>query len=111
MAALARKIGEALGMPFAPNVIVRTANLEARQQDCNSRFLRTQNALKSFRVDETLVRPEPVLLLDDCVDSGWTFTAIAAMLRMAGSGPVFPLALSSTMGAGGNADDDDAADD
>ena len=111
MAALARTIGESLDMPFVPNAVVRTSNLKARQQDCNSRFLLTQNALNSFRVDETLVRPEPVLLLDDCVDSGWTFTAIAAMLRMAGSGPVFPLALSSTMGAGGNADDDDAADD
>jgi hypothetical protein len=32
--------------------------------------------------------------LDDMVDSRWTFTIVAAVLREAGSGPVFPLALA-----------------
>jgi ATP-dependent DNA helicase RecQ len=36
-----------------------------------------------------------VLLLDDIVDSRWTFTVVAALLRQAGSGPVFPLALAA----------------
>ncbi len=35
-----------------------------------------------------------VFLVDDMVDSRWTFTVIAALLRQAGSGSVFPLALS-----------------
>lgn len=38
----------------------------------------------------------PVLLVDDTVDSRWTFTVIAALLRGAGSGPVFPFALAFT---------------
>jgi ATP-dependent DNA helicase RecQ len=39
----------------------------------------------------------PVLLVDDMVDSGWTLTVVAALLRRAGSGPVFPIALASAM--------------
>jgi ATP-dependent DNA helicase RecQ len=35
-----------------------------------------------------------VLLVDDIVDSGWTFAVVSALLREAGSGPVFPLALA-----------------
>jgi ATP-dependent DNA helicase RecQ len=38
---------------------------------------------------------EPVLLGDDIVDSGWTFTAVAALLCWAGSVPVLPLALAA----------------
>jgi ATP-dependent DNA helicase RecQ len=38
----------------------------------------------------------PVLLVDDMVDSGWTMTVIVALLRHAGSGAVFPVALATT---------------
>lgn len=37
----------------------------------------------------------PVLLVDDVVDSGWTLTTIAALLRQAGSGCVYPAALAT----------------
>jgi ATP-dependent DNA helicase RecQ len=36
----------------------------------------------------------PVLLVDDVVDSGWTLTVAAVLLREHGSGPVFPFALA-----------------
>jgi len=36
------------------------------------------------------------LLVDDMVDSGWTMTIGAWLLRSHGSAPVFPLALAST---------------
>ena len=36
--------------------------------------------------------------VDDLVDSRWTLTEVAKRLRLAGAGPVFPLALASTMG-------------
>ena len=38
----------------------------------------------------------PVFLVDDVVDSGWTFAVIAALLLRAGRGPVYPVALAST---------------
>ena len=38
----------------------------------------------------------PVLLIDDMVDSRWTLTVAAWLLRTHGSGPVLPLALALT---------------
>jgi ATP-dependent DNA helicase RecQ len=38
----------------------------------------------------------PVLLLDDTMRSGFTLTTAAALLREAGSGPVYPLVLHKT---------------
>ena len=38
--------------------------------------------------------PLPVLLVDDMVDSGWTLTWAAVLLRRHGSGPVYPFALA-----------------
>jgi len=39
---------------------------------------------------------EPVLLVDDVFDSGWTLTLAVALLRQAGSGSVYPYALATT---------------
>ena len=58
------------------------------------------NVAGAFEVDPRVVRLDPVLLVDDMVDSRWTFTECAFALRTAGSGPVYPLALASTAGAG-----------
>jgi ATP-dependent DNA helicase RecQ len=44
----------------------------------------------------TITGPVPqggVLLVDDTADSKWTVTVVGALLRQAGTGPVFPLAL------------------
>jgi ATP-dependent DNA helicase RecQ len=40
----------------------------------------------------------PVLLVDDQIDSGWTMTVAAALLRDAGAPAVLPLALAVTAG-------------
>jgi ATP-dependent DNA helicase RecQ len=37
---------------------------------------------------------QPVLLVDDLVDTGWTFTVVARMLRRAGAGRIYPFALA-----------------
>jgi len=42
------------------------------------------------------VRGRACLLLDDMVDSRWTFTVAAWLFRRHGSGPVWPLALALT---------------
>ena len=53
-----------------------------------------------FEIDaDTEVPPEPVLLVDDLVDSRWTLTLVAQLLRQAGSGPVFPIALADAQHA------------
>ena len=38
----------------------------------------------------------PVLLIDDMVDSRWTLTICAYLLKKYGSGAVFPVALAQT---------------
>ncbi len=45
--------------------------------------------------------PAPVLLVDDMVDSGWTMTVAAVLLRQHGSGPVYPFALAKASPRGG----------
>ncbi|HEY5914725.1 MAG TPA: RecQ family ATP-dependent DNA helicase [Verrucomicrobiae bacterium] len=50
---------------------------------------------------EPRVPPGPVLLVDDMVDSGWTLTLAAALLRLHGSGPVYPFALAKASPRGG----------
>ena len=40
----------------------------------------------------------PVLLVDDQIDSGWTMTVAAALLRDAGAPAVLPLVLATTTG-------------
>jgi ATP-dependent DNA helicase RecQ len=49
----------------------------------------------SLAINET-VPSGPCLLIDDMVDSRWTFTVAAWLLREHGAGPVFPLALAQT---------------
>jgi ATP-dependent DNA helicase RecQ len=43
-------------------------------------------------------RREPVLLVDDLVDSRWTLTVAAWLLRSHGSGEVWPFALAQAGG-------------
>jgi ATP-dependent DNA helicase RecQ len=65
-------------------------------------YQQERNLDGAFKVDAALVRDEPVLLVDDIVDSRWTFTVLAAQLREAGSGLVYPFALANTAHQGGD---------
>ncbi|WP_406145472.1 RecQ family ATP-dependent DNA helicase [Streptomyces sp. NBC_01012] len=54
----------------------------------------------AFTVSEELAdalagSPGPVLLVDDCTDSGWTLAVAARLLRQAGSDQVLPLVLAT----------------
>lgn len=51
-----------------------------------------RNVRDAFRVQA--VRSDPVLLIDDIVDSRWTLTVIGNLLMQAGSGAVYPFALA-----------------
>jgi len=54
----------------------------------------------SLAVRMKVLPPEPVLLVDDMVDSKWTLTIAAYLLTSHGSGPVYPLALAATARTG-----------
>lgn len=90
----AHKLAAALNIHCA-DTIYPTATKQEQKHMENS-YQRSKNLDGAFGIDNTRVYTDPVLLLDDAVDSGWTFTIIAALLRRAGSGPVYPVALTST---------------
>ena len=54
------------------------------------------NVLGAFVVDG-VPAGEPVLLVDDLVDSRWTLTVVGATLLEAGSGPVSPFVLAKSV--------------
>ncbi len=91
---LARRLARRLGLPFV-ECIRKVRDTEPQKTRANS-FQQAQNLLDAFVVDQATVRSEPVLLIDDMVDSKWTFTVTAALLRRAGSGVVHPFALADS---------------
>ena len=66
------------------------------QKSRENSFQQAQNLEGAFEIDAGTVRRTPVLLVDDLVDSRWTFTILASKLQEAGSGAVFPFALADS---------------
>lgn len=93
VAELARRIAGELELPLI-EAIIKTRVTQQQKRMENSDF-RCKNLDGAFIIQNVRVG-EPVLLVDDAVDSGWTFAVLSALLRRAGSGPVFPFALMST---------------
>ena len=56
-------------------------------------FQQAKNLDGVFSIDSN-IRDTPCLLVDDMIDSRWTLTVAAALLRSAGCEAVFPLALA-----------------
>jgi ATP-dependent DNA helicase RecQ len=96
----ARRLALRLGLPFV-ECIRKLRDAEPQKTRTNS-FQQAQNLLGAFAVDQAPVKPEPVLLVDDMVDSKWTFTVLTVLLRKAGSGPVYPFALADSSSENSN---------
>jgi len=90
----AERLAQRLNLPFVPVLTKLYDNQQQKFQQ--NRFHQCKNLDGVFGVIGD-VPDGPVLLVDDIVDSGWTLTITGAILRRAGSGPVFPLALATTM--------------
>ena len=88
----AERLGNRLGLPFLP--LVEKAKDNEPQKAQQNRFHQCRNLDGVFSI---VGKPpaDPVLLVDDVVDSAWTMTVVAALLRRAGGGPVWPLALAT----------------
>jgi len=65
------------------------------QKNQNNRFHQCKNLDDAFKIKGNIPN-EPVLLIDDIIDSGWTMTINSVLLLQKKSGPVFPAALAST---------------
>ena len=90
----AGRLARTLNLPFHP--VLHKAHKTSPQKEMQNSFQQAHNLDGAFTVKPAGELSKPVLLLDDMVDSGWTFTVCAALLRQAGSGPVFPVALAQT---------------
>ncbi|HEL5132873.1 TPA: RecQ family ATP-dependent DNA helicase [Escherichia coli] len=89
----ARRLAARLGLPFVDAVSKVKDNQPQKGQQ--NRFHQCRNLDGAFAVTQ-LYQGQPVLLVDDIVDSGWTLTVVAALLQQAGSGVVYPIALASS---------------
>lgn len=96
----AEKLAKELGLEYYP-IIEKTKDTPEQKTMQNSN-MQLSNIYDSFSLKGSCPSGA-VILVDDMVDSRWTFTVIGAMLRENGSGNVYPFALSTT--AGGDTSD------
>lgn len=89
----ARRLAARLHLPFHEAITKVRDNQQQKLQQ--NRYHQCRNLDGVFDVAADIPNG-PVLLLDDMVDSAWTMTVVAALLRLAGGGPVWPVALAST---------------
>jgi ATP-dependent DNA helicase RecQ len=90
----AKRLAAALGLPFH-TVLEKTDNRPEQKTMANS-TQQARNIDGSLALNGQPVPHGPVLLVDDMVDSRWTLTVSAWLLRKNGSGEVWPMALSQT---------------
>jgi ATP-dependent DNA helicase RecQ len=88
----ADRLARKLNIPFVP--CVKKIKQNRPQKEMKNSTQQAKNLDGAFAVSRWQGMAGSVFLIDDMVDSGWTFTVIAALLRQSGSGKVFPLALA-----------------
>jgi ATP-dependent DNA helicase RecQ len=86
------RLAEKLGLTFRTTVY--KVKITEPQKAMENEFQQAHNLELAFNINSWDGMSGCVLLVDDIVDSGWTFAVVSALLREAGSGPVFPLALA-----------------
>lgn len=89
----ARKLALRLELPFI-DAVSKVKNNQPQKGQQN-RFHQCRNLDGAFAITQPVPNTS-MLLVDDIVDSGWTLTVIAALLKQAGSGDVYPVALASS---------------
>lgn len=90
----AERLAATVGVPLRP--VVRRVLDSPPQDQMENSAQQFRNVTAAFAV-EGEVDSGPVLLVDDIHDSRWTLTTVGALLREAGSGPVFPFTLAGTI--------------
>ena len=92
----AKRLADSLELPFRP-VVVKTED-RPEQKTMENGVQQARNVDGSLTLTEEALPDGPLLLVDDMVDSRWTFTVAAWLLRSNGSGEVWPLALAQVGG-------------
>ena len=90
----ARRLAASLNLPF--HAALEKTDDRPQQKTMANSSQQARNIDGSLAVGVGALPEGPVLLVDDMVDSRWTLTIAAWLLRSHGSGEVFPLALAYT---------------
>ncbi len=91
---LAQRLAAALGLPF--HMVIAKTDARPEQKTMANSTQQARNIDGSLALNGQPIPLSPVLLVDDMVDSRWTLTVSAWLLRKSGSGAVWPMALSQT---------------
>ena len=92
--AFAHALAAALGVECKDTINI--AEIRPPQKTMENSFHQSKNLDGAFGIDTSQGYAAPVWLLDDAVDSRWTFTIAGALLRRNGVPKVVPIALTST---------------
>ncbi|MBN1508471.1 MAG: RecQ family ATP-dependent DNA helicase [Sedimentisphaerales bacterium] len=90
----AQRLAMRLNLPF--HMVIEKAEDRPGQKTMENSTQQARNIDGSLTISVPQLPSGPVLLVDDMVDSGWTLTIAAWLLRSHGSGEVWPLALALT---------------
>jgi ATP-dependent DNA helicase RecQ len=90
----AATLAVALGLPF--RVVISRSDNRPEQKTMANSTQQARNVDGALVLNGQSMPRGPVLLVDDMVDSRWTLTVAAWLLRTGGSGDVHPMALSQT---------------
>jgi ATP-dependent DNA helicase RecQ len=89
-----RRLAAALALPF--HLVIAKTDQRPEQKMMANSTQQARNVDGAFVLNGEPIGQGPVLLVDDMVDSRWTLTVCAWLLRKSGSGEVWPVALSET---------------
>ena len=87
----ALRLAKVLGLPFVP--CVKKIKKNRPQKEMENDFQQVRNLDGVFNITDQPLSGE-CLLVDDMVNSRWTFTTVATLLRQAGCSAVYPMALA-----------------
>ena len=93
----AKRLADRLGIGYFEGIKKLDAEEQKKFENSDGQY---QNANNSFEIIQ--VKKENILLVDDMVDSRWTFTVCTIKMREMGSGDIYPFALANTAGRGDN---------
>ena len=88
-----KRLAESLGITFVELLEKRSAKQQKEMQNSEHQC---GNAFKSFYLTDGAVVPEKIILVDDIVDSRWTFTVCGHHLCEKGCVEVYPFALADS---------------
>ena len=93
----AKRLADKLGIGYFEGIKKLDAEEQKKFENSDGQY---KNANDSFEIIQ--IKKENILLVDDMVDSRWTFTVCAMKMREMGSGDIYPFALANTAGRGDN---------